>query len=89
MIFMASILHSKCMCLWDFYFSHADEIGFLLCQGFDKLLKRRHLPGGSRGKFDGMECGYEHREFRTKFGENGENRLFLLLRFINPTSFEL
>jgi hypothetical protein len=36
-----------------------------------------------------MECGYEYGEFRTKFGEIGENHLFLLLRFINPTSFEL
>jgi hypothetical protein len=36
-----------------------------------------------------MECGYKKREFRTKFGENGENHLFLILRFVNPTSLEL
>ena len=36
-----------------------------------------------------MECGHEHREFGTKFGENGENHLFLLLRFINPARLEL
>jgi hypothetical protein len=36
-----------------------------------------------------MECGYEHREFKTNFGENGENHLFLLFIFISPASFEL
>jgi hypothetical protein len=89
MIFLASILHSKCMHLWAFDFSHVDELGFLLCQGFDKVLKRRYLPGGFGGESDKMECGYEYKKFRTKFGENGENYLFLLLRFINPASFEL
>jgi hypothetical protein len=69
---MAAILHSKCMHLWAFDFAHVDELGLLLCQGFDKVLKRRHLPGGSGGEFDLMECGKKHREFRTKFGENGE-----------------
>jgi hypothetical protein len=38
-ILMALILHSKCMHLWAFDFFHVDEIGLLLCQGFDKLLK--------------------------------------------------
>jgi hypothetical protein len=49
---MASILHSKCMHLWAFVFSQVDELGFLLCQGFDKFLKRRNLLGGSRGEFE-------------------------------------
>jgi hypothetical protein len=89
MIFLASIMHSECMHPWAFDCAHVDELGFLLCQGFDKVLKRRHLPGGSRGESDSMECGYEYREFRTNLGENGENHLFLLLRFINPASFEL
>ena len=53
------------------------------------ILKRRHIPGGSRGEFDIMEFLSEHRELRTKFGENGENHLFLLLRFINLASIEL
>jgi hypothetical protein len=43
---MAAILHSKCMHLWAFDFSHVDELGLLLCQGFDKVLKRRNLLGG-------------------------------------------
>jgi hypothetical protein len=86
---MAAILHSECMHLWAFDFSHVDELGFLLCQGFDKVLKRRNLLGGSRGKYEIMEFGYEYREFRTKFGENGENYLFLLLRIINLAIFEL
>jgi hypothetical protein len=71
------------------WIAHVDELGFLLCQGFDKVLKRRHLAGGSKGESDNMECGYEYIEFRTNLGENGENHLFLLLRFINPASFEL
>ena len=43
LILMASIFHSKCIHLWAFDFSHVDELGFLLCQGFDKFLKRRHF----------------------------------------------
>jgi hypothetical protein len=54
MIFVASILHSECMCLWAFDCAHVDELVFLLCQGFDKVLKRRHLPGCSRGESDRM-----------------------------------
>jgi hypothetical protein len=48
MILMASILHSKCMRLCAIDFPHVDELGFLLCHGFDKFLKRRHVPNGSR-----------------------------------------
>jgi hypothetical protein len=58
MIVVASIMHSEYMRSWDFDCSHVDELGFLLCQGFDKVLKRRHLLGGSGGKYDSMECGY-------------------------------
>jgi hypothetical protein len=89
MIFVAVIFHSECMCLWAFDFAHVNDLGLLLCQGFDKILKRRHLLGGSRGESDSMECGYEYIEFITKLGENGENHLFLLLQFINPARFEL
>jgi hypothetical protein len=61
MIFMTvAILHSKCMRHWAFDFSHVDEFGLLLCHGFNKFLKRRHLSGGSRGEFDLMECGYRY-----------------------------
>jgi hypothetical protein len=60
-IFLAAIMHSECMCPWDFDCAHVDELGFLLCHGFNKVLKRRHLPGGSRGESDSMECGYEYR----------------------------
>jgi hypothetical protein len=31
LIFVAAILHSECMHLWAFYFSHVDEFGLLLC----------------------------------------------------------
>jgi hypothetical protein len=55
MIFMAAILHNECTCLWAFYFSHVDEVGLVLCQGFDKFLKRRHILGGSRGEYEIME----------------------------------
>jgi hypothetical protein len=79
LIFLASIMHSECMHPWAFDCTHVDELCFLLCQGFDKVLKRRHLPGGSRGESDSMECGYEYKEFMSKLGENGENHLFLLL----------
>jgi hypothetical protein len=48
-ILMDAIFHGKCMHLWSFDFFHVDELDFLLCQGFDKVLKRRCLPGGSRG----------------------------------------
>jgi hypothetical protein len=89
LIFVAAIMHSECMLPWAFDCAHVDELGLLLCQGFDKVLKRRHLPSGSRGEYDSMECGYEYREFRSKFGENGENHLFFLRRFINPARFEL
>jgi hypothetical protein len=89
MIFVASIMNSECMWPWAFDCAHVDELGLLLCQGFDKFLKRRHLLGGSRGESDSMECGYEYREFKTKLGENGENHLFLFLQFINPARFEL
>jgi hypothetical protein len=89
MMFVAAIMHNECMHPWAFYFTHVDELGFRLCQGFDKVLKRRHLLGGSRGESDSMECRYKYREFRTKIGDNGENHLFLLLRFINPARFEL
>jgi hypothetical protein len=82
-------MHNECMHPWAFDCTHVDELGFLLCQGFDKVLKRRHLLGGSRGESDSMEYGYEYREFRSKLGENVENLLFLLLRFINPARFEL
>ena len=30
LIFMAAILHSECMRLWAFDFSHVDELGFLV-----------------------------------------------------------
>ena len=61
-IFVSVIMHSECMCPWAFDCApHVDELGFLFCQGFDKFLKRRHLPGGSRGEFDSMECGYEYK----------------------------
>jgi hypothetical protein len=46
-IFLDEIFHSECMHLWVFDFSHVHELGFLSCQGFDKILKRRHLLGGS------------------------------------------
>jgi hypothetical protein len=78
MIFVDAIMHSECMHPWAFDCAHVDEISFLLCHGFDKVLKRRHLPGGSRGESKCMECGYKYREFRTKIGDNGENHLFLL-----------
>jgi hypothetical protein len=45
-----TIMHSKCMCLWDFDFSHVDKLVLLLCQRFNKDLKRGHLPGGSIGE---------------------------------------
>jgi hypothetical protein len=51
---------------WAFDCAHVDELGLLLCQGFDKVLKRSHLLGDSGGESDIMECGYEYREFRTK-----------------------
>ena len=60
LIFVAAIMHSECMRPWAFYSSHVDELGLLLCQGFDKVLKRRHLLGGSRGEYDSMECRYEY-----------------------------
>jgi hypothetical protein len=53
-------MNSECMHPWAFNCAHVDEIGFLLCQGFDKVLKRRHLLAGSRGKYGIMECGYEY-----------------------------
>jgi hypothetical protein len=59
LIFVASIMHSECMRPWAFDCAHVDELGLLLCQGFDKVIKRRHLPGSSRGEYDSMECGYE------------------------------
>jgi hypothetical protein len=89
LIFLAAIMHSECMCHWAFDCTHVDELGLLLCQGFNKVLKRRHLPGGSKGESDSMECVYEYIEFRTKIGDNCENHFFLLLRFINPARFEL
>jgi hypothetical protein len=60
LIFVVFIMHSKCMCPWAFDCAHVDELGLLLRQGFDKVLKRRHLPGGSRGEYDSMECIYEY-----------------------------
>jgi hypothetical protein len=89
LIFLAAIMHNECMCPWAFDCAHVDELGFLLCKGFGKVLKRRHILGGSRGEYDRMECGYEYREFNNNLGENGENNLFLLLRFINLASFKL
>jgi hypothetical protein len=89
LIFVASIMHSDFMGPWAFDWAHVDELGFLLYQGFDKVLKRRNLLGGSRAEYDRMECGYKCREFRSNLGENGENHFFLLRRFINPASFEL
>ena len=89
LIFVSAIMHSECMHPWAFDCAHVDELGFLLCQGFDKVLKRRYLLGGSKGESNSMECGYEYREFRSNLGGNGENHLFLLLQFINPASFEL
>ena len=56
LILVASILHNKSMRLWAFDFSHVDELGLLLCHGFDKVLKRRHLLGGSRGEYDIIVC---------------------------------
>jgi hypothetical protein len=44
------ILHSKCMHLWAFDFSHIDEIVLLLCQRVDKGIKRGHCPSGSKGE---------------------------------------
>jgi hypothetical protein len=61
MIFVASIMHSECMHPWAFACAHVDELGLLLCQGFDKVLKRRHLLGGSGSESDKMECGYKYR----------------------------
>jgi hypothetical protein len=60
MIFVAAIMHSKCMRHWAFYCAHVDELGLLLCQGFDKVLKRRHLLGGYIGESDSVECRYEY-----------------------------
>jgi hypothetical protein len=60
LIFFFAIMHSECMRPWAFDYAHVDELVFLLCQGFDKALKRRHLPGGSRGKSDSMECRYKY-----------------------------
>jgi hypothetical protein len=76
LIFVASIMHSEWMCTWAFDCAHVDELGFLLCHGFDKVLKRKHLPRGSRGESDRMECGYKYKEFRTNLGENGETICF-------------
>jgi hypothetical protein len=59
-IFVAAIMHNKFIHPWAFDCAHVDELGFLLCQGFDKVLKRRHLPGGSRDESDSMECRYEY-----------------------------
>jgi hypothetical protein len=61
LIFVSSILHSEYMNLWAFDFSHVDELGLLLCHGFDKVLKKRNLLGGSKGESDIMECGYKYR----------------------------
>jgi hypothetical protein len=60
LIFLAAIMHSECMLPWAFDCAHVDELGLLLCQGFNKVLKRRHLLGGSRGKYDSMEWRYEY-----------------------------
>jgi hypothetical protein len=89
MIFLVTIMCGECMRLWAFDCAHVDELGLLLCQGFNKVLKRRHLSAGSRGESDRMECGYQYIEFRTKLGQIGANHFFLLLRFINPTRFKL
>jgi hypothetical protein len=61
LIFLAAIMHSECMRPWAFDCAHVDELGLLMCQGFDKVLKRRNLLGGSRGESDNMECGYEYK----------------------------
>jgi hypothetical protein len=61
LIFVAAIMHGECMHPWAFDCAHVDELGFLLCQAFDKVLKRRHILGGSRGKSNSMKCGYEYR----------------------------
>jgi hypothetical protein len=42
LIFVAAIMHNECMCPWAFDCYHDDELGLLLCQRFDKVLKRRH-----------------------------------------------
>jgi hypothetical protein len=60
-VFVAATMHSECMHPWAFDCAHVDELGFLLCQTFDKVIKRRHLLGGSRGESERMECGYEYR----------------------------
>jgi hypothetical protein len=36
LIFLVSIFHSECMFPWAFDCAHFDELGFLLCHGFDK-----------------------------------------------------
>jgi len=61
LVFMTtSIFHSKFMHLWGFDFSHVDYLALLLCQRFDKFLKRRHILDGSTGECNWMECRYEH-----------------------------
>jgi hypothetical protein len=60
LIFVAAIMHNEYMRPWAFECTHVDELRFLLCQGFDKVLKRRHLLGGSRGESDSMECRYKY-----------------------------
>jgi hypothetical protein len=89
LIFLDAIMLSEWMLPLAFDCAHVDELGFLLCQVFDKVLQRRHLLDGSRGESDSIECRYEFKEFRTKLGDNGENHFFFLLRFINPARFEL
>jgi hypothetical protein len=44
-IFVVAIMRSECMRPWAFDCAHVDELGFLLCQGFDKVLKRCNNPG--------------------------------------------
>jgi hypothetical protein len=61
LIFVVAILHNECMSTWAFDCAHVDELGFFLCHGFNKFLKKRHLPVDSRGESDIMECGYEYR----------------------------
>jgi hypothetical protein len=36
LIFVAAIMNSECMRPWAFDCAHVDELGLLLCQGFDK-----------------------------------------------------
>jgi hypothetical protein len=50
-------------------------------------MKGFHLPSSSKRILGGMECENENRVIGSKFGKNGQNKLFMFL--VNPTPIQL